>query len=589
MNTKLQPLPSPRYAELIALVLPLCLVNVAVDIGEHSGTVALTRASDSSNDRTTAVAAFTSAFFFAKLLSAAGLQLRSIVVVLANDVPAFWLVTRVALVTAALQFTLMVIVALSPLCVMLSGIDDAPLVSSYFIAFCALPAFDGAMYHMEGLLLRRRRTSAVAIASLCDIGAKLAAAAIAVAAPQFIQRRDGSVVPIFSVLPLYVGQLANLSALLWFVLWTTLREGFLEGVLRRLTHVERLRDEELQPLAPAPTPAPVLAAKSAATSAVFVVAGPDAVEASATTPPRQQETFVEDKGGDSVASGGDEDHDAHRHDEESESLENMESDVKVGQLPKPGEHQQLTVRGVAAFALPLLVTTVVQRASRPLINAVVAYRFSTSSVAAIGLVYALGHLNYGWVNRLDGLAPSFLPRRGASVEEQRDLALVRQRDTPRLIACAMLVSLTLGITLTASGAYAYVLIHLNRTPHTLLAATKIPFAIFTIFAFPVALRAALVGRATARKETHLMRFNGPARLLAVLLASLLLPAELGGAGVGVGALFAGFCAEALTLAAMTACATKGVEVEAKRPVRKGLELKGRRRRKWAAARLDCEV
>ena len=78
--------------------------------------------------------------------------------------------------------------------------------------------------------------------------------------------------------------------------------------------------------------------------------------------------------------------------------------------------------------------------------------------------------------------------------------------------------------------------------------TYIPLQIFVAFSPVVALRSWLYGLALWRRRTRVVAPSGPLRLLAILLALLLLPlAGLHGATLGVTALLAGFSAETATV------------------------------------------
>lgn len=204
----------------------------------------------------------------------------------------------------------------------------------------------------------------------------------------------------------------------------------------------------------------------------------------------------------------------------------------------PTDDTPLTVGAIVRFLWPLAVIMTFQGASRPLINLVVSRGAdATEALAVLTVVYALGHIHYGWVNDARSLAPAFR-------DEPDSLRHIR-----RFIAGCLVVSVTIALILFWTPVRAFILLDLIGVDASLAALCAAPLMIFSFFPFAVTLRAYYHGLGILRRVTQAMAISAPSRITAISVALLVFSfTDVAGATRGIGALFCGFAAEALAVA-----------------------------------------
>lgn len=204
----------------------------------------------------------------------------------------------------------------------------------------------------------------------------------------------------------------------------------------------------------------------------------------------------------------------------------------------PGGGEPVTVRALLAFLWPLAVIMVFQGASRPLINLVVSRQAdATLALAALTIVFTLGHIHYGWVNEIRSLAPAFRERPGAGSH------------IPRFAAACSALSFGLALVLYWTPVRQVILLDLIGLDAAVAELCVGPLMIFSFFPFAVALRSYYHGQGLVHRITDAMAWSGPCRMVAIAAALAALSwSGLPGATAGVGALLSGFAAEALTVA-----------------------------------------
>lgn len=201
----------------------------------------------------------------------------------------------------------------------------------------------------------------------------------------------------------------------------------------------------------------------------------------------------------------------------------------------------ISVTDILRFAWPLALINTCQRISRPLVNLFVSRSADGPfGVAVLTVCYPLAHIPYGWLNELKAVTPAFL-RTPAAVRAS-PLAMRRIRVfgvTMLTVSCAIMVA-TMWTPL-----HQIILRQVVGVTDEIATASSMPLIVFTFFSFPVAVRAYFTGWLTAQQETQRLAPSAIIRVLAVLLGCLVLPYwGASGAATGVGALLAGFTAEA---------------------------------------------
>lgn len=192
---------------------------------------------------------------------------------------------------------------------------------------------------------------------------------------------------------------------------------------------------------------------------------------------------------------------------------------------------------VVQFFWPLALIMAVQGLSRPLINLFVSRGpDGAQALAVLTIVYALGHLPYGWLNEIRNIPPAFK-------DKADSLSQLR-----RFVFGCGLLSFGTMIILFWTPLRSYILEQLLGLDPYLAALCAAPLVIFSFFPPAVMVRAYLHGIGLLEHRTRALAPSGPLRIGAILAALTILPL-LGvyGATLGVAALLSGFVIEALVV------------------------------------------
>ena len=192
---------------------------------------------------------------------------------------------------------------------------------------------------------------------------------------------------------------------------------------------------------------------------------------------------------------------------------------------------------IMRFFWPLALIMVIQELSRPLINLFVARGPNpTEALAILAVLYTLGRIPYGWLNEIRNLAPAFR-------EEDQSSSKIRWFS----VGCA-LISLAMMFAMFWSPLRDVILERMIGVDANLADQARVPLLIFSFYSFIVATRAYYHGLGLRDRRTRAMAPSAPARIVAILLALVLLPRfGIYGATLGIAALTAGFTAETATV------------------------------------------
>lgn len=206
-------------------------------------------------------------------------------------------------------------------------------------------------------------------------------------------------------------------------------------------------------------------------------------------------------------------------------------------LSPRGSEPDLTLAYVVRFFWPLVLIMATQAGTRPLINLFVSRGpDGTEALAVLTVVYALGHVPYGWLNEVRNLPTAFQ-------REKDSLAPIR-----RFILGCGLVSFGTMIVLFWTPAKEYILEILIGIGPELAVHCGVPLLIFSFFPFVVILRGYYHGIGLLEHRTRAMAPSAPSRLGAVLTTlTVLSGSDLHGATRAVAALLSGHTVEALVV------------------------------------------
>ena len=197
----------------------------------------------------------------------------------------------------------------------------------------------------------------------------------------------------------------------------------------------------------------------------------------------------------------------------------------------------LRYREIVGFVWPLALMTLVQEFSRPLINLFIARQSDGAfALAVLAVVYSLGQWPFRWQNEMRTLPPTF---------NEDDPGLLYTRRF--MVLCGML-SVSISLVLFWTPVRDFLLMEAIGVDPAFAAQADAPLRLFVAFSPVVAFRAWLHGLAYWKRRTRVMAPSGPVRLVAILLALVLLPLTgLHGVTLGVAAVLAGFTAETATV------------------------------------------
>ena len=203
----------------------------------------------------------------------------------------------------------------------------------------------------------------------------------------------------------------------------------------------------------------------------------------------------------------------------------------------PARGRALSYRYIVRFFWPLALTMAVQGFSRPLVNLFVSRGADgTESLAVLTIVFALGHLPYGWLNDIRSLHTAF--RR-----EPDSLAHIRRF----ALGCGLL-SFSAMAVMFWTPVRAFLLDTLLGVSPALVVSSQQALLLYPGFPLTVMVRAYLHGLALLEHSTRPLALSGPARVTAIVTALLVLPAgAMGGAVRGSAALLSGFVAETIVV------------------------------------------
>ena len=201
-----------------------------------------------------------------------------------------------------------------------------------------------------------------------------------------------------------------------------------------------------------------------------------------------------------------------------------------------GEAAPLDMSYVLHFFWPLALIMAVQSGTRPLINVFIAGAADgTEALAVLTVVYALGHIPYGWLNEVRNLPSAF--------RDCNDLPKIR-----RFIAGCGLVSLAWMGAVFWTPALDHILLHWVGVSPALAAHCGVPLMIFTGFPIVVCLRGYIHGIGLLQHRTRSMAPSAPSRIATVVLVLSALPSQdLHGATRATIALLSGHTVETLVV------------------------------------------
>jgi hypothetical protein len=205
-------------------------------------------------------------------------------------------------------------------------------------------------------------------------------------------------------------------------------------------------------------------------------------------------------------------------------------------FPTQGDAAPLAMSYVLRFFWPLALIMAVQSGTRPLINIFVARATDgTEALAVLTVVYALGHIPYGWLNEVRNLPTAF--------RNDDDLPKVR-----RFIFGCGLFSFTWMTALVWTPAADYILLAWIGIGPELVAHCGVPLIIFSGFPIVVSLRSYIHGIGLLQHRTKAMAPSAPSRAATVVLMLTLLSGfDLHGATRATIALLSGHTVETLVV------------------------------------------
>lgn len=199
--------------------------------------------------------------------------------------------------------------------------------------------------------------------------------------------------------------------------------------------------------------------------------------------------------------------------------------------------RKLSYGYILHFFWPLALTMSVQGISRPTVNLFISRGpDGVEAMAVLAVVYSLGHLPYGWLNELRSLASAFKNEPNAMPQIKKFICV-----------CGM-ISFSAMVLAYWTPVREFILADLMALSGNIADGCMMPLIIFTLFPIVVATRSYFHGVALKERQTKFLAPSGPSRIIAILLALILLPhTGLSGATIGVAALFCGFVCETITV------------------------------------------
>ena len=174
-------------------------------------------------------------------------------------------------------------------------------------------------------------------------------------------------------------------------------------------------------------------------------------------------------------------------------------------FPAQNDAPALEMSYVLRFFWPLALIMAVQSGTRPLINIFVARAADgTEALAVLTIVYALGHIPYGWLNEVRNLPTAF--------REANDLARIR-----RFICGCGLFSFVWMAAIVWTPAADYLLQTWIGISPELVAHCLVPLSVFCGFPIVVSIRSYIHGIGLLEHRTQAMAPSAPSRVATVVL------------------------------------------------------------------------
>ena len=174
-------------------------------------------------------------------------------------------------------------------------------------------------------------------------------------------------------------------------------------------------------------------------------------------------------------------------------------------FPAQNDAPALEMSYVLRFFWPLALIMAVQSGTRPLINIFVAREADgTEALAVLTIVYALGHIPYGWLNEVRNLPTAF--------REANDLAKIR-----RFIFGCGLFSFVWMAAIVWTPAADYLLQTWIGISPELVAHCLVPLSVFCGFPIVVSIRSYIHGIGLLEHRTRAMAPSAPSRVATVVL------------------------------------------------------------------------
>jgi len=199
--------------------------------------------------------------------------------------------------------------------------------------------------------------------------------------------------------------------------------------------------------------------------------------------------------------------------------------------------EYLSFMYIVKFFWPLALIMGVQAGTRPLINLFVSRASDgTEALAVLTIVYALGHVPYGWVNEVRSLPAAFKGEPGG------------QHYITRFVWGCGIVSFVSMLVLFWTPMNRYLLDTVIGVGPELAVHCETPLMIFLGFPFVVALRSYYHGVGLVAHKTQVMAPSAPSRIAAVVVMFVILSQfDMHTATRAVGALVSGHSVEALVV------------------------------------------
>ena len=211
------------------------------------------------------------------------------------------------------------------------------------------------------------------------------------------------------------------------------------------------------------------------------------------------------------------------------------------------------VKQILRLWWPLAWVKTFQGICRPLMNLLVATSAASAAdgivgVAVLTLCFPLGHLFYGGLNNLKGIAAAFM--------DVRDSLPYVKRFIPSVVMLSFAFGCIFLWSPLDSGIGALALMSSFGADLNLIEHCIVPLRIFSFFCFAVGTRNYFTALAVLYKKTGPLAYSGPVRVTVLVIMGwgvLSAGLKLTGGTLGIAALFSGFVAEATTVVICTQC------------------------------------